>query len=163
MISGILAISFILQSIFSNFVCVTGSYFTPLFSLCALILVYPYFKDKNKFLFVCFLYGIFYDILFSHLLFMNAFLFFLLGIMITILNHLWNNHIFNVILFTVVVISLYRTIYYFLLSIIEKIEWTSLSCIKIVAESLLMNVFYVVIAFYITDFISKKYKIYKID
>ncbi len=163
MVISIFSISLILQSIFSNFTRVIESYFTPLFAICALILVYPYFKNKNYFLFSCIFYGMLYDILFSNFLLMHCFLFFLLGIVIMILNHLWNNHIYSVILFTVITIGIYRIIYYFLLSIIEKIEWTSFDCFKMVIEAMMANIIYIIGAYFITDFISKKYKIYKID
>lgn len=163
MISSVCIISLILQSIFSNFTKVINSYMNPLFAICALIIVYPYFKDKNKFLLVCFLYGTCYDILFSSFLFIHAFLFVLLGYIIMILNHLWTHNILNTILFAILTISIYKVIYYFLLAVIDKIEWTSTACFQMISHSLLMNIFYITILYFITDFISKKYKIRKVE
>lgn len=161
MISSICIISLLLQSIVSNFVSVTGSYLNPLFAVCALILIFPYFKESNKFLLTSFLYGISYDILFSEMLFMHALLFLLLGIVVMVMNHLWSNHLINNILFLLLIIPLYKVLYYFLLSIIDKIPWKSSMCLEMISRSLLMNLFYIVIAFLITDRISKKFGIRK--
>ncbi|MDD3341141.1 MAG: hypothetical protein PHN72_02950 [Bacilli bacterium] len=161
MIASICIISLLLQSVTSNLIPIHTYLLTPLFSISALIIIFPYFKDKNKYLFSCFIFGLCYDILFSSYLFINSFLFFLIGILILILNRQWNNHIFNIVLFQVLTVFTYQFIYYFLLSIIDKIEWNSAVAFKMVGNSLLLNVLYIIGLYYVTDFLSKKYKIEK--
>lgn len=163
MISSVCVISLILQSIFSNFTKVTDSYFNPLFAICALIIIYPYFKDKNKFLGVSFIYGVCYDILFSNFLFIHAFLFVLLGTIIMILNHLWTHNVINTVLFVILTISIYKVIYYFLLAIIDKVGWTSMTCLNMITHSLISNIIYIILLYFITSFISEKFKIHKIE
>lgn len=163
MIISVCIISLLLQSIVSNLIPVQSILLDPLFSISAIIVIFPYFKSNNKFLGTCFLFGLSYDILFSSYLFLNSFLFLLIGLVIQVLNRQWNNNILNIAFFQVLAIIIYQVVYYFLLSIIDKIEWNSTVCFHMIGNSLLLNIFYVIGLYYITDQISKKYKIDKID
>lgn len=163
MIVSVLFFSFLFQSIISNFFSTIHSFFYPLFITSALIIIFPYFKDHDKYLIVCALYGAFYDILCSSIPLFHIFLFFLLGVIILLLNHQWSNNIFNNILFQVIVIFVYETFAYVLVSIIDGIAWNSIINFKLVGSSLLINIVYIVILYCITDGLSKKYKIFKID
>lgn len=159
MIISILAVSFITQMILSNFL--TNS--LPLFVIPALIVVYPYFKDDLKYLAVCFIYGMFYDIFISSFTLMNTFMFLLIGTIITILNKQWNNNIFNNIIFFVMLDIVYQTVYYFIVSLIENISWTSYLNFSFILKTMIINIIFISILYIVTDKISKKYKIYKID
>ncbi len=162
MIASIYIISIILQSVLSNFLSTPNTILHPLFSLSALIVVFPYFKNKNNYLFSAFIYGMCYDILFSEMLFINSFLFFLLAVVILILNKQWNNTLFNIVLFQVITIFIYQNIMYFLVAIITKIEWNSIKSFSLVLNSLLVNILYVMLIYIITNKISEKFKIEKI-
>lgn len=163
MISGVCIVSLLLQSIISNLIPINTSLLNPLFSISALIIIFPYFKNKNKYLLTCFIFGFSYDILFSSYLFINSFLFFLIGIVVSILNKQWSNHIFNIVLFQVITIFVYQFVYYFLLSIIDKLEWNSIVAFKMVGNSLLLNIIYIIGLYYITTILSRKYKIDRLD
>lgn len=162
MIASIYIISIILQSVLSNFLSTPNTILHPLFSLSALIVVFPYFKNKNYYLFSAFLYGMCYDILFSEMLFINCFLFFLLAVIILILNKQWNNTLLNIVLFQVIVILIYQNFMYFLVAIITKIEWNSIKCFTLVFNSLPINIIYIILIYIITNKISEKFKIDKI-
>lgn len=163
MIASICIISLLLESIISNFFSTLNSIFIPLFCIVALIILFPYFTRVSSYLIICFIYGLFYDILFSNFLFLNAFLFFLIGMIMTVLYHIWSEHIISILLFTFLSIIIYKIFYTFLLSIILKIQWDSIICFKTIASSLILNFIYAFLLYFVTEFFQKKWKIYKID
>lgn len=162
MIASICIISLLLQSVLSNFLSTPSTILHPLFAICALILIYPYFKNKNFYFLISFIYGICYDILFSEMLFINSLLFLLLAIIISILNSLWNNNLLNVVLFQIISIFFYQTTMYFLVSIITNVEWNSIVCFSLILNSLLSNIIYIILGYLVIEKISEKLKIDRI-
>ncbi len=163
MVISVLTFSLIFQNILSNCFSPLHSIFYPLFVTSALIIIFPYCKDHNKYLIICSCYGFIYDILCSPILLFHTFLFFLLGVIILLLNHQWSNNIFNNILFQSIVIIIYETISYVMISIIDKIAWNSIINFNLVGRALLTNIIYIAFLYHITDKLSRKYKIHKID
>ena len=160
--TSILIISLLVQSIFSNFLNIHISFFNPLFSLSALIIIYPYYKNKRKFFITVFIFGICYDVLFSGFILIHSFLFLLIGVIIMIMYKLWNSLLLNIIIFQIITIIVYQNFYYFIITIIDKLSWNSLMIFKLVMQSLLANIIFISLLYLITEKISKKYKIRKI-
>ena len=79
----IFIVSFFLDGILSNFLpYMVGdlSLFTPMLTIVSFVVVYPFFIKKTKWYFVsCFFIGIFYDFMYTNLLFYNAILFLGIG------------------------------------------------------------------------------------
>lgn len=82
----ILVCSFLLDGILSNFLpYMIGdlSLFTPMFTIVSLVIVYPFFIKKLRYYFIgCFAIGICYDFMYTNLLFYNAILFTIIGILV---------------------------------------------------------------------------------
>ena len=80
----IVIISLFLDGILSNYLpyLVNNlSLFTPLFTLVSIFIIYPFFKKKEKkYLISVFIIGIIYDLFYTNLLFFNAVLFFIIGL-----------------------------------------------------------------------------------
>ncbi len=153
--------SFILDSIMSNFISL-NSYFTPLFTLMSLIIVYPYFKGNQlRFLGVCFLTGVFYDLIYTDTIVIHGFLFLMIGFVITKLNLILANNYLNVMIMAVICIIFYRFVAYGLLLITANVSFNWLAVLKSIYHSLIANVIFVALVYVITDKISLKFKIHK--
>ena len=80
----IIIISFLIDGILTNFLPYMVndlSYFTPLFTLVSIFLVYPFYQKKEKKYYgTIFLLGIIYDLFYTNLLFFNAMLFLMIAI-----------------------------------------------------------------------------------
>lgn len=163
MIASILITSFLLECILSNFFSPVHAFCYPLFVTSALILIFPYFKNRNKYLLVCAIYGLVYDIVASPIFFFHTFLFFLLAIVLLLLNEQWNNNIINNILFQIILLLIYETFFYVMIAMIDNISWNSILNFQLIGKSIVLNIFYIAGMYYATDKISQKYKIDKID
>ena len=155
MITCILIFSFLFEAMFTNLVG-TNSIFIPLFTLTSLVLVYPYFKKKNfNYVLVCLILGIFYDIAFADSVFVNTICFGIIGgLNILIYNYVkYNIYTSNII--NIIIIITYRIISYIILLSINFIIFNGNILFKGIYSSLLINIAYGVILYFIIELLAK--------
>lgn len=161
MIIVICILSFVLDSLISNFIPI-NSIFCTLFSLMSLILIYPYFNGNHeKYYITSFVMGLACDLIYTDTIIVNAVLFLLIAIVITRLNYILSNNYINVIIMALICIVIFRTITYCLLLMTGNVNWNMSNLLKSINRSIISNSLYVSIGYIITDTISYKLKIKK--
>ena len=81
----IILISFILEGVFSNYV-QTSSYFIPLFTLTALVIIYPLFTEIKDYYKYAFLTGLAYDLIYTDTIVFHAIIFCFMAYIISRFN-----------------------------------------------------------------------------
>lgn len=167
MIFGIIitSISFLLDAFCSNYIFVSVSnnnIFIPMFTLISLIITLPYFNNENnKYLMACTIFGLIYDITFTNTLGFNAALFLIVGFVIIFLDNSLAHNLFNSILKMLIIIIIYDTLTYFILIILNYINYSIITLGMKILKSLLLNTIYITILYFSTNVISKKLRIRK--
>lgn len=162
MIFTILIFSFYLEGILSRLVDI--SFLIPLTTLLSLILIYPYLYDsKRNYYIICFITGLIYDIVYTNTLFLNSFIFLLIGYLISLLNIIITNNSLNVIIISLIIITIYRITTYLILVFVDYLNFNILDLFNSIIYSIILNIIYISIMYKITDLISKKIGIYKKD
>lgn len=134
--------------------------FLPLFSLLSLVLIYPYFrKYDNSFLKTCFVVGILYDIAYTNTIFVHAFLFCMLGYIISSLYHFFDKHFWTLLLMNFIVIISYQSFNFILFLLSRKITFSFLFFLNSIFYSVISNIIYVFILYGILSVLSKYKKI----
>ncbi len=157
-------ISFFLESISSNFISMDSILFLPLFTIVSLVIIYPFFNKKEiDYLKICGIFGLLYDIVYTDTLSLHLLLFVILGYIITKINNILNTNYLSLCLMIPIVIIIYRFCSYGILCLsgFLTFSWTNLG--MSVTSSILLNVIYGEILYFITDKLAKKLKIYKVD
>lgn len=156
----ILFMSFYLDGIFSNLISINTKFLNPLFSLVAIINIYPFFtENKTKYYKICLVYGILYDLIYTNTIFLHALLFFLIGYMISYLHKNLTTHLLNIILATLISIIIYRFSSYTLICIVSNYEFSFLYLLKSITTSIFSNIIYTSILYFL---LKDKYHYYKI-
>ena len=164
LVNTILVISFILQGILSNYISVDTNIFNLLFPIVALIIIYPYFRKNNsKYFIYAGIYGLLYDLIYTDTFILYAGLFIMIAFVISKLNIIFSNNIINIGFITTIVIIIYRAITYLVLIAVNYFEFDMNILFKSIYSSLLLNIIYAIIIYFITDRLSYKYRIEKID
>lgn len=164
MVGVVTVLSFLLEGIVSNIVGITSTWLVPLFSIVSLIIIYPYFNhEEENFLKVCFAVGLFYDLVYTDTLVINACIFTLIGFFIRWLNSWMSNHAISVLFITFLTIFVYRILMYLILIVVGFLPFDLNTLVTSITSSLLLNLIYSEVLYLITDFMSKKYRIRKID
>ncbi len=154
-------ISFYLESIISNYISITASIFYPLFTLISLIIIYPYTLKNNNYTKIVLVTGLLYDIVFTNTLGLNMFIFYIISIIIKyIYKHIYLN-LLTIIITTPIIIAVYRVLTYLLLVISGMFKYDINILFKSIYSSIIVNIIYIIMAYTITNYISKKYRIHK--
>lgn len=158
----IIIISIILDGVLSNFLPYTIgnlSYFTPLLTLVSLFLIYQfYIKKTKKYYIVALIMGLIYDLLYTNLLFYNSILFLIIAILIKYLYKNFEVNYFNIILYIIVIITSYEIIQALIILSFQLVPITISKLIYKIIHSLILNIIYTEIVYFIIQKLPKKYK-----
>lgn len=158
MIVLVLLISFILEGIVSNLV-PAASLFIPLFSVTALLVIYPLFNDnKIKYLIYAGSLGLLYDLVYTNTPFINVFTFLLTALVITNLCCFITINKLNLILFILFTLLFNQTINYLLLCLFRYHIFNNNTLLEGLYSSLILNVIYSYILYIVIEIINKKRK-----
>ena len=94
--------------------------FESLFTLISLIIIYPYFHNKERNYFILsFLIGLLYDIVYTNTFLFNAIMFLIIAYIIKKINSYISNNYINVAIISLIIIIIYRLIVYLVLCLIN--------------------------------------------
>ena len=90
-------------------------------------------------------------------------IFIIIGLIIKLINITLSNNFINVMIITAINIIVYLIISYFILWIIGYKTFNYDYLFSTISKTLILNIIYSVVMYIVTDKISKKHKILKID
>ena len=143
----IIFIAFILDGILSNV-----NFFV--LTISSLVVSSPYIKVR-KFYLISFIVGLLYDICYTDTIFLNAFVFLLLAYVVKKLNKFFPFNFINTLLIDFIIILLYRTITYFLLSTTYYLNFD----FNLLLESIYLSLLYSFIFVSIFYYVKRYYKV----
>ena len=153
----IVIVSFLLEGVVSNFVSING-YFAPLFTLVSLIMICPLFEESINYYKYAFLTGLAYDLIYTNTIIFHAIIFCFMAFIIMRLNLVLSDNYVNVLIIIAICILVYRVITYGLLILVSSMSFDFLSLVFSILKSLIINLIYSVILFFVVKKIQKKYK-----
>lgn len=165
MIFGIIisSISLLLDALLSSYIPIfinNNNLFIPMFTIISLIIIFPYFNnDEYSYLKICALFGLIYDILFTNTLGLNIVLFIIIGFIINFLDGTLSNSLISVIIKMLIVIIIFDSLTYFILLMLDYIDYGILILLKKFLKSLILNFIYIIILHFSTNGLAKKYRI----
>ena len=154
MISYIIQIlSLLLDGILTNFLPYLQndlSLFTPLLSVISIFLIYPFFrKEKKKYLINVFIYGMIYDLFYTNLLFWNACIFLVIGLLTIFIYKNYEISLLKIIIPIIVIITSYELINASIIWIFHLVPITLSKVIYKITHTLLLNIIYGVVIYFI--------------
>lgn len=153
----IVIISFLLEGIVSNFVPING-FLAPLFTLVALIIIYPLFDEVSEYYKYAFVTGLAYDLFYTDTILFHAIIFCFMAFIITCLNLVLSDNYLNILVIMGICILIYRVITYSLLVLVSSMAFDFIALILSVLKSLIINLIYSALLFFVVKKCQKKYK-----
>lgn len=158
----IFIISILLDGILTNylpFLVNDLSYLTPLLTVVSIFIIYPLNRKKElKFFILIFIVGIIYDLLYTNLLFLNGLLFILIALVSKLIYKNFEISYIKLILYIIIIIILYESVYAGILFIYQVVPITFYKLVYKITHTLLLNIVYVEILYFIIKHIPNKYK-----
>lgn len=153
----ILIISFLLEGVISNFVSING-FMAPLFTLVSLIVIYPLFDDVSEYYKYVFVTGLVYDLFYTDTIIFHAIIFCFMAFIITRMNLVLSDNYINFLIIMAICILIYRTFTYSLLVLVSSVSFSFIALILSILKSLIINLIYSAILFFVLKKIRKKSK-----
>ncbi len=158
MVYIIIIFSILFESAISNVVNLYSLFF-PLFLITSLSILYPYFKGKTqKFIITCTICGFIYDLVFTHSLFVNTISFSLISLFIMLCYNYINYNIVSSGFINIITITIYQTIHYFLLCILDYLKFNEINLLKCILSSIILNLIYGIIIYLFMKLVYNKIK-----
>lgn len=160
--SMIVVFSFLLDGILSNFLpFMVGrlSFFTPLFTVMSVFLIYPFYKkkEKHKYFLTIGIVGIIYDLAFTNLLFFHMILFLLLGLLTIFFYRYLDTNFLMILIESVLIISVYQILSSLFFILFQVVPISFDDFLYLLEHTLLINVLYGEFVFLMIKFLPKKY------
>lgn len=163
----ILVISFIFDGILTNFLPYgVGhlSLFTPLLTIVSLIVIYNFFyHNEKKYYFLTFILGIIYDLFYTNLLFLDGFLFLLIAFVITKIYKIVGFNYMWIAIDIVIAIIIYECGFALIIMLFNLVPMTIGRLLYKIGHSLILNIIYGEILYFIIRLLPKKYKKVRIN
>ncbi len=158
----IMIISLLLDGLLTNYLPYLVndlSYFTPLFTLISIFIVYPLYRKKEKEYFISiFILGFVYDLLFTNLLFFNAVLFVFIGFIIKYIIKNFELGYIKIIIYVLLIVIFYESLTALFLGVFNIVPITIDRLIYKITHSLLLNIIYSELLFIIIKLLPKRFK-----
>ena len=158
----IMIISLLLDGILSNFLPYLVndlSYFTPLFTVTCIFIIYPFFrKQEKKYYLILFVLGIVYDLFYTNLLFFHGSIFVVLGFLSYLIQKNFGLSYLKNIWISLVIITAYEGITVAFLLLYNMVPVTFNTFVYKLNHSLLLNIIYAEIVYFIIKILPKKFR-----
>ncbi len=158
----IMTISLLLDGLLTNYLPYLINdltWFTPMLTLVSIFILYPFYrKREKKYLITVFILGMIYDLFYTNLLFFNASLFFMIGYISIKIQKNFDLSYLKIILYTIIVITTYESLTGLFLWLYHIVPITIPKVLYKISHSLILNIIYLEIVYYIIKIIPKKYK-----
>lgn len=161
MIGIICIVSFLLDGLISTGIH-SHSLLYPLCSIICLVVLFPYFKyHDRRFFYYAGLLGFFYDIAYTDTLYLNFFLFLLLAVLIRQLYFWLSSSVVSTFFLSLFSIVFYRCCTYLLLVLIGYFSFHVSMLLEGIYCSLLFNLVYAILLYFVCIFFARRFKITK--
>lgn len=163
----ILIISFILDGVLTNFLpygVENISLFTPLLTIVALVVIYNFFyhEEKNYYI-LSFIIGILYDLFYTNLLFLDGLLFLLIAFVITKIYKLVGFNYMWIALDILISIIIYECSFALVIVIFNLVPMSIYRLLYKIGHSIILNIIYGELLYFIIKLLPKKYKKVRIN
>lgn len=165
LIISYLIFSFILDGVMSNYVSINlidPSIFRTIYSLVALVIIYDYFKNDRKYLYIIVTLGILFDIVYTNTFILNIIVFLVIYLILEKLDYLIPTNLLTINLKTLISIFTYHIMTYLILLMVHYNNYNLSLLWKILTRSIIMTIIYTSISYLVIKKIADKNNLKKI-
>lgn len=152
----LLIISFLLQGLVSNFIGVNSSIFYTIYVLISLLIIYPHFENKKKYLILLFIFGLLMDLVYTNTTLLNVSLFFIIYYFSRIFHFFLPYNLLTINISNILSVFIYNIITFLMLVILRVDSYSFISLIKLLGSSILMSIIFTSIVYWLVNYLKKR-------
>ena len=138
------------------------SYFTTIYIIISLVIIYPYFSNEKKYYLLVIVFGLLFDILYTGTFIFNLVLFLVISMVIKLLNNIFPFNVFTTNFISVIAIGIYHILSFIILSLVSSVGYDFVLLINVIVRSVLMTVIYTSISYFVMKYIYGKFNVKQI-
>ena len=152
----LLIISFLLQGLVSNFIGVNSSIFYTIYVLISLLIIYPHFENKKKYLILLFIFGLLMDLVYTNTTLLNVSLFFIIYYFSRMFHFFLPYNLLTINISNILSVFIYNIINFLMLAILRVDSYSFISLIKLLGSSILMSIIFTSIVYWLVNYLKKR-------
>ena len=136
-------ISFILENIMSNIFITTlnnVSPFTTIYTIIALVVIYPYFASDKKYFLLVIIFGFLFDTIYTSTILLNLTIFLVISLLIKTLNNIISDNIIMTNIISLISVATYHILTFIILNIVTSKSYSIILLGKILTHSIIMTI-----------------------
>lgn len=156
----LLTISFLLQGIISNIINYIPGSISMLYTiyiLITLMLLYPHYENKNKFLLLLIIFGLLTDLVYSNTLIFNTCLFFVIYKTNQTFHFFLPYNLLTINISNLLGVYLYHLITFLFLVLLNFDNYNLTLLLNILLNSSIMTIIYTSFTYYIINYFKQKF------
>ena len=156
----LLIISFLLQGTISNIIGYTPnniSMFFTIYPLITLMILYPHFENRNKFLLLLAIFGILIDLVYSNTFIFNTCLFYIIYIMNKGFHFFFPYNLFTISISALLAVYTYHIVTFLFLILLNFDNYNFLMLGNSLINSTIMTIIYTIITYSIVNFLKQRF------
>lgn len=161
----LLIFSFLLEGLISNYVASSFTnlnLFSTLYTLVALVVIYPYFYNEKKYYILLIIFGFLIDIVYTNTFMLNIFVFLAISLVVKFLNFILPDNILMLNIMTICSVMLYHILSYVILTVINYNTYPLSLLLNICMNSIIMTVIYTSLFYLVSKILFNRFGIKQI-
>lgn len=157
-----LIISILLDGFMSNIFPSTISsisYFMTVYTIIALVIIYPYFNNYKKYYILVVVFGFIFDLMYTSTLLVNIVIFFAITIVIKIFSNILSDNIIMSNIISLICITFYHILSFIILNLVSYSSYSFSLLGSVILHSIIMTIIYTSISYIIIGSIFNRKKI----
>ena len=158
-------ISFILENIMSNIFVTTlnnVSPFTTIYTIIALVVIYPYFASDKKYFLLVIIFGFLFDTIYTSTILLNLTIFLVISLLRKTLNNIISDNIIMTNIISLISVATYHILTFIILNIVTSKSYSIILLGKILTHSIIMTIIYTSISYIIIKYLYSRLSIKQI-
>ena len=156
----VLIISFLLQGAISNVIGYTIndlSIFFTIYPLITLMILYPHFENRKKFILLLVIFGILIDLVYSNTFILNTCLFYIIYIMNKGFHFFFPYNLFTVSISSLLAVYTYHIVTFLLLIILNFHNYNLMMLVESITNSTIVTIIYTIIIYLIVNLLKQRF------
>ena len=164
-VSIYLVLSFLLESISSLYIrysLINPSIFMTLYVVIGLVVVYPYFINKKKYMYLVIIFGILFDAIYTNTILINLVIFILIYLFNRLLDEVLPNNIFVINIKSYLAVILYYTLTYVIMVLTNYANYPISMLFRVYYSNIIMSIIYTTVSYIVLKILTNEFNVKEI-
>ena len=136
--------------------------FTTIYTIIALVVIYPYFASDKKYFLLVIIFGFLFDTIYTSTILLNLTIFLVISLLIKTLNNIISDNIIMTNIISLISVATYHILTFIILNIVTSKSYSIILLGKILTHSIIMTIIYTSISYIIIKYLYSRLSIKQI-